>query len=202
MRSLNFKELKGIFKELGQTITSNFVETGTYKGLTILPMSQHFKKLYTIEINEKAYEFCRDEAKKRNINNIQFVLGDSAIQMNNIINNFNENDSVVFFLDGHVTNNNSGFTGKGIKDVPVMEELNSIYNNFKGDGIIIIDDTRLFNKNKSKETADADWSDINLQNILKNFKEDRILKYLFVKGGGVQKEDSDRLIIKFKSLSS
>ena len=140
--------------------------------------------------------------QKKNINNIEFILGDSAIQMNNIINNFNENDSVVFFLDGHVTNNNSGFTGKGIKDVPVMEELNSIYNNFKGDGIIIIDDTRLFNKNKSKETADADWSDINLQNILKNFKEDRILKYLFVKGGGLQKEDNDRLIIKFKSLSN
>ena len=64
MRSLNFKELE-IFNKLGQTITSNFVETGTYKGLTILPMSQHFKKLYTIEINEKAYIFCKDKAKKK-----------------------------------------------------------------------------------------------------------------------------------------
>ena len=200
MRSLNLKELKEIFNEFEQEINTYFVETGTYKGLTIFPMSKYFKKLYTIEINKNAYEFCKKKAK--NVNNIEFILGDSAIEMNKLVKNFNFNDSVVFFLDGHVTNNNSDFTGKGIKDVPIMEELESIYKYFKGDGIIIIDDTRLFNKSKSKQTADADWSNINLPNILNNFKEDRILKYSFVKGGGVKKEENDRLIIKFKSLSN
>jgi hypothetical protein len=200
MRSLNIKELKDIFKEFDQEINTYFVETGTYKGLTIFPMSKYFKKLYTIEINKNAYEFCKKRAK--NVNNIEFILGDSAIEMNKLVKKFNFNDSVVFFLDGHVTNNNSGFTGKGIKDVPIMEELDAIYKDFKGNGIIIIDDTRLFNKSTSKETADADWSDINLPNILNHFKEDRILKYLFVKGGGLKKEENDRLIIKFKSLSN
>ena len=69
---------------------------------------------------------------------------------------------------------------------------------YKGNGIIIIDDTRLLNKARSKKTANADWSDITIEAILDQFSKKTIIKSYFTYGGGKQKEKNDRYIILFK----
>ena len=202
MRSLTYDEITKILLENNIEHIAIFVETGTYKGGTIFPLSNHFKNLYTIEINEKAYIYCCKIAKKKKLNNINFYLGDSSIKMIDVVDELNRKElmNTIFFLDGHVTDNNSGFTGKGDKDVPVLEELKIISSNYKGNGIIIIDDTRLLNKIKSEDTANADWSNITLESMLTNFNDERIVKSYFTLGGGKQKEKDDRYIIHFKNI--
>lgn len=201
MRSLSFSELLKIFEENNIKYSNNyiFVESGTYKGGTIFPISKNFKINHTIEINKNAYKFCTDIAKKNNINNINFYLGDTIDKLPQIVTNLKTTDFTIFFLDGHVTQNNSGYTGKGKVDVPILEELQIIYNNYNGSGIIIIDDTRLLNKNSSSETAFADWSTISINTILNSFNSDRIIKYYFSLGGGIKQEKDDRIIIVFKN---
>jgi hypothetical protein len=201
MRSLTFKELQDIFNDNNIKYNDNyiFLESGTYKGGTIFPMSTNFKINHTIEINKNAYDYCTKLAVKENIKNINFYLGDTIDVLPRIITTFTDNDFVIFFLDGHVTQNNSGFTGKGKLDVPLLDELKIIYNNYNGSGIIIIDDTRLLNKSSSKETAFADWINITIDNILNSFRNDRIVKQYFTNGGGIQKENDDRIIIHFKN---
>jgi hypothetical protein len=207
MRSLSYDEIitiiienKDILNQNNITQISTFIETGTYKGGTIFPLSKQFKNLYTIEINKTAYSHCLNVAKKKNISNIKFYLGDSSEKMNDVVVHLNDNNLLtsIFFLDGHVTDNNSGFTGKGNKDVPLLEELKIISDNYKGNGIIIIDDTRLLNEVRSKNTANADWSDITIEAILDQFSKKRIIKSYFTYGGGKQKEKNDRYIILFK----
>ena len=202
MRSLTYDEITKILVENNIEHIPTFVETGTYKGGTIFPLSLFFTNLYTIEINENAYIYCCKIANKKRFNNINFFLGDSSIKMIDVVDELNRKElmNVVFFLDGHVTDNNSGFTGKGKKDVPVLEELTIISNNYKGNGIIIIDDTRLLNKIKSDQTANADWSNITLESMLSNFNDKRIVKSYFTLGGGKQKEKDDRYIIHFKNI--
>jgi hypothetical protein len=150
----------------------NFLETGTYKGGTIFPMSKHFKKLHTIEICEKAYQFCVEQGKKNKIKNIDFYLGDSIEKVAELIPKINAR--TVYFLDGHVTQNNTGFTGKGVKDVPVLEELKSINELDPNASMIIIDDIRMFGMEKSDKTAGADWSDVSLERVLAQLSPERI----------------------------
>ena len=201
MRSLTFNELEAILKDNDISYSNDFIfiESGTYKGATIFNVSKHFKTNHTIEINETAYKYCLNLAKTNKITNIKFHLGDTINVLPEIVNKLNKDDFTIFFLDGHVTQNNSGFTGKGKVDVPILEELQIIYNDYKGSGIIIIDDTRLLNLSSSKDTAFADWSNISLENILLSFNTDRINKHYFTYGGGVKREKDDRLIICFKN---
>ena len=199
MRSFRKEHLDNILKKHPDFKPNIFVETGTYKGLTIFPMSKYFKSLYTIEINENSYNYCVNEAKKKNINNINFFLGDSKNEMGKIIKNINKNkNQTIFFLDAHVTDNKTGFTGKGEVDVPVLFELETICKNYIGSGIIIIDDARLLGSNDMKATAGADWSQVTLDNIKKSFDKTRIDDMYFTNGD--RNEKNDRIIIKFSSL--
>ncbi len=47
----------------------------------------------------------------------------------------------LFYLDGHYS---GGFTGRGDKDSPIIEELNAILTNTNYPFKIVIDDARLF----------------------------------------------------------
>ena len=194
MRSLDIQFIEKILNEnqLKLSDFKTFIETGTYLGQTVFSNSVYFDNLYTVEINKNAYERCKKEAVKRNIKNVQFFLGDSALMLKSMIKTAGEK-SKIYFLDGHVTDNNSGFTGKGILDCPLLEELKQISTLDNSNSVIIIDDTRLLGQNRSKKTANADWSQINLNSILDSINKDRIKKWYFTEGAKGTK--NDRLII-------
>jgi hypothetical protein len=140
-----------------------FVETGTYRGETILGLIDEFEKLFTIELSQILFnEF---NSKNYNKNKLTSLLDGNTI----------------FFLDGHYS---SCDTARGNKDVPLQDELKKINENFKYDGLIIIDDLRLFGTNITE-----DWSYISKENLL-DILSDRVENYF---------EMGDRLIIKISS---
>ena len=92
------------------------------------------------------------------------------------------NGDTIFFLDGHYS---SGNTAKGTKDCPLLEELSIINRYFKYEGLIIIDDLRLFGTK-----VNEDWLDITTENLLNSIPER--LEFSL--------ELNDRLIIRIKKI--
>lgn len=179
MPHLPISELKAIigkFKDFSNIKT--FIETGTYEGDTILPMASVFKQLYTIEIKPEFSNSVRAKAQSRGITNINFIVGDSSVELEELLKTINE--SVVFFLDGHWCGIN---TGLGKKDCPLLEELRAIQKLHNHNSIIIIDDLRLFGTCRQKDKwlnaehkalygpngKKDDWSDITIENIVNCF---------------------------------
>jgi len=166
---------------------STFVETGTNMGRTTFAMEPHFNKVYTIEISEQYYYNTKS---KYNGNKIVFLLGDSSIVFQSLLPNINEPS--ILFLDGHWS---SGDTGRGVKDVPLLEEIKHINTLFKHDAILIIDDFRLFGKGPNNG-CNEDWSDISKSSITDILK-DRITNIYHLSS---ELRVDDRLIIHIKGL--
>lgn len=162
-----------------------FIETGTYKGETILKMEDYFEKLITIEYSPEL--FFKNKFKY-NGNKINFILGDSSQKLPLILPYINK--PTIFFLDGHWS---CGDTGRSNKDCPLIEEINAINQKFRNKAIIIIDDINDFGK---KKKSGADWSDISEIEILK-ILEKRTMNYYY-KGGLYY--DKEKLIIHINKL--
>ena len=120
-------------------------------------MEPHFRTLYTIELSEKYYNATRSKYRGDKIN---FIHGDSSTKLIDVFSSVTEPS--IIFLDGHWS---SGDTAKGTKDCPLFEEINAINTHCKSNAIIIIDDHRLFRKNKATG-CNEDWSSINDEYIL------------------------------------
>jgi hypothetical protein len=158
-----------------------FLESGTYEGETIFAMQPYFKELMTFEITEYYYKMVNE--KNNNKNNIIFILGDTTVWFPYVLPTLKE--PTIFFLDGHWS---GCFTGKGEKTVPLLEELTAIANNFKPNGIIIIDDFRLF------ETED--WEYISKKEVITRVAS-RINKLYHLPS---QLDNNDRLVIHINEL--
>jgi hypothetical protein len=177
------KNLKDDYKKYNY-----FIETGTFNGDTILNIEPYFDKLYTIEVSELYYSLTKN---KYNGDKIKFILGDSSKVFKHLLPDIKE--KTIFFLDGHWS---SGNTGRGDKDCPLNEEITYINELYKHDGIIIIDDFRLFGLDKSSGKLNEDWSDIN---------KDKLLEILKARMTNVYHLDSecakdDRLIIHINAI--
>ena len=141
---------------------SQFIETGTYMGDTILEVEPLFNKLYTIEVSEKYHNLTKN---KYNGNKINFILGDSSTVFETLLPTLP--DKAIFFLDGHWS---GGDTGCSAKHCPLNEEITHIQNLFEHEGVIIIDDFRLFGLDKSSGKLNEDWSEINKNELLSILK--------------------------------
>jgi hypothetical protein len=164
-----------------------FIETGTFMGETTFNMEPHFDKVYTIEIKPEFYQNVKNRYNGKKIN---FILGDSAYEIDNICKIVKE--KTIFFLDGHWS---SGGTGRGEKDCPLIEEITSINNHFINEAIIIIDDARLFEKGPNIGKYNENWEDISEEKITEILK-DRIEKIYYLSS---PLDPKDRLIYHIKS---
>jgi hypothetical protein len=111
----------------------NFVETGTYQGGTCFWAANHFKKVFTIEIDPIQ---SRSTASKPDCpGNIEFLVGNSKDILPQLAQKLIGRS--FFWLDGH-------WCGGGGKDeeCPLMQELEAIRN--LRDPVIFIDDARCF----------------------------------------------------------
>lgn len=113
-----------------------FIETGTFYGGTAVWASEFFETVFTIEFSSELYE--KISTKYQDIKNIQFLFGDSRVQLNRLINKLDKR--AIFWLDAHW----SGGETYGEEDqCPLIEEIN-IINCSSIDHFILIDDARLF----------------------------------------------------------
>lgn len=145
-----------------------FVETGTYLGETTNVAKDIFQQVHTIEIKKELFENAR--AKFSQHLNVLCHLGDSSILLENICKTLNK--PTCFWLDGHWS---AGDTGKGLKNVPLYEELELIMKHCSQKCVILIDDCRLFEK--TDPYVDG-WNAINKNTILDIVKS-RIDSYSF-----------------------
>ena len=134
-----FRQLKAVGK---RTNADCLIETGTFLGNTTMRCSRVFKKVYTIELDEKLYEQASKYLSSRN--NVECIRGDATIELPKILQR-PECSNAVIFLDGHFS---QGVTAHGDIPEPACELLSSLAaykNKIKG---IVVDDFRLFGVDK------------------------------------------------------
>ena len=175
MPSLNVNILNEIFDELkinSPDEYSIFVETGTSFGNTIRLVQPYFELLHTIEIKKEIYDsFYSNHPQYENV--IRH-FGDSCKILPQILTSLDKNSKCLFWLDGHYS---SGESGRGEKDVPLIEECKIIDQTYKSKyAVILIDDYRLFGTNK-----DENWLDITDDNVINSFDRLKILNTIIGK---------------------
>ena len=113
------------------------IETGTYLGDMVQATRGLFREIHSIELSADLY--ARAIARFRNANKIHLYQGDSAVVLPQILQTMAE--PCLFWLDGHYS---AGITAKGDRETPVMDELRSIFNSWRVEHVILIDDARCF----------------------------------------------------------
>jgi len=106
MKPLNGdSNLQNIVKKIVETNNIEvIVETGTHMGWSTGFFSDLVKNVITTEINETWQTQAKQSLQDKS--NIEFILGDSATSLNNILNKL-DNKRVLFFLDSHFNNDKS-----------------------------------------------------------------------------------------------
>lgn len=171
-RNLNMlhpKEKIEIIKKLQRRYKyAIFVETGTNYGITLYGVKNLFKKLYSIECNNKVFE----EAKRRfKYINIDLLKGNSPAILRELMRYIN--DPCFFWLDAH-----ADYEEKIAP--PIIKELEAIKESRVKSHIILIDDARLFNGKNNwpfKELLFKKLREIN-NNYKIKIEKDIIVAYL------------------------
>ena len=113
-----------------------FIETGTHLGNGIISALQirHFEKIYSIELSEKYFNFCKN--KFQNLQEVNIILGDSGVILGQILDSINS--PCVFWLDGHFSAGDTACSDDYCS--PIVKELEHIKNHKIKNHTIIIDD--------------------------------------------------------------
>lgn len=175
------------------------VETGTNLGYSTDIIMKLFKKVFTIEIDKILYEKAVEKYKDTNV---ECIFGDSAVEIKKLTEKIDNN--CIFYLDAHWSGDNttnwdkSNWKGYGIEtgyrgekidkptsrqQTPLEDEIDIINDKCKCKCIIYIDDMDKFDDNGQgkKDTGfnGEDWSDLNINIIIKKLKSRLIYKNKF-----------------------
>lgn len=112
---------------------NNFIETGTAQGNTTAWAADHFKTVYTIEIDSK---ISANTKNKINATNIEYIVGDSKIELPKLISRLQGKS--LFFLDTHSISEN----GEIPTNYTLLDDLKTISK--LSDVSIIINDIERF----------------------------------------------------------
>lgn len=123
---------------LRQYKNKTFVETGThYGGGVLIALLAGFSDIRNVEIHEPFYQLCVDKFKK--FPQVKLYLGDSMEMLEFMISDITY--PITFWLDGHIHK-----TIKGIKAIPILEELEIIGRHPIKTHTILVDDRRVMGK--------------------------------------------------------
>lgn len=126
-----------ISKYAKQYETPVLIETGTYLGVMVIAMLNHFRTIHTIELDSQLF---REVQKKITASHVHFYHGDSSAVLPSILKKIDQ--PCLFWLDGHYS---SGITAKGKINTPILGELKAIKAHEIKNHAILIDDARCFN---------------------------------------------------------
>lgn len=129
-----------ILDALDQYKPGILVETGTLLGDMVEAMKSRFQRIYSIEISP---ELAR-RAKQRfaGDSHVEIIENDSAIALKELVPMLD--GPALFWLDGHYSGGN---TGKGEKETPIMEELETVLASALPH-VVLVDDARCFGTEK------------------------------------------------------
>ncbi len=130
-----FRSINSLRKKTG---AKNFIETGTYLGITASRCAKVFERVYTIELDDKLAKKSVDYLK--NHKNVQVIQGDGLEVCLELLKN-GSIDNILIFLDGHFS---GGVTACGDLPEPAVEELKLLANYREKIRAIIVDDFRAF----------------------------------------------------------
>ena len=118
---------------------STYVETGTYMGDTTALLGLVAERVISIEPKTKLFQLA--QLRFKNSKNIEIMHGTSESIFPTLIPTLK--GDISFWLDGHYS---AGASYQGMKDTPIIEELNEIGKNLPNLGrvVIMIDDIRCF----------------------------------------------------------
>jgi hypothetical protein len=116
-----------------------FFETGTFSaGGVQIAINCGFKNVISIEVYEK---FQLDNIEKfRGLDHVKLYIGDSEAIMWDLIKDIDE--SITFFLDSHTMPHTGN--AMGIREIPLLQEIDIIAKHPIKTHTIMIDDRRLF----------------------------------------------------------
>jgi hypothetical protein len=125
-------------ENLSKYVNPVFIETGTFHGGGVkVALSCRFDEIHSIEIYEpfqvKNMETFKEESS------VHLYVGDSETLLWNIIKDINK--KITFFLDSHVVTQTNNL--KGIREIPLLQELDIIKQHSIKEHTIMIDDRRM-----------------------------------------------------------
>jgi len=126
---------------------SILIETGTFMGQMVEAQKTKFKKIISIEVAEDLYEKAKKRFQKDK--NVLIIHGDSGKVLPKIISDINE--PAIFWLDGHFS---AEIRIPGVKDCPIFDELDAIFNSKQFNHILLIDDAKMFIGNDAYPTIE------------------------------------------------
>jgi hypothetical protein len=129
------------------------VETGTYKGGTAFWAVGHFKRVISIEADERWYNRAVDRAKREGITNLDLRRGDSRALLTTALADAGE--PALLWLDAHWCGRAERAHAVG-NECPLASEL-QIANESGVNHIIMIDDARLFINGPDRPHDPAQW---------------------------------------------
>jgi len=138
------REIKTLAEEYGVKV---FIETGTLYGDMIEAMKPYFDQLYSIELSESLYERACERFSGED--KVRIIQGDSAVELGKLMSEIT--GPAMFWLDGHYS---AGDTARGVKDTPIYEELNDIFNHSPNGHVIMIDDAHCFESDPAYPSLD------------------------------------------------
>ena len=129
---------KVVLRYAARFSVSTLIETGTYLGFMVNAVRKEFRRVYSIELDEKLYQ--RAKKKFRRFNHIVLFHGDSAVIIPKILSQIQY--PCLFWLDAHYS---GGITAKETLETPITQELRQILSHsFAPQHVILIDDARNF----------------------------------------------------------
>ena len=114
----------------------NFIETGTFRGDSLRWASEHFERVWTVEINRQYQQEAK--ANVGPLPNVEFVLGNSADELGRICGALP--GPAMFWLDAHA---GAGFFGSN-DNCPLLAELEACCTLGTAGHCVLIDDARAF----------------------------------------------------------
>lgn len=147
---------------------TNFFETGTLFGETVINIHPFLKNIVTVELSLEHYMHFNATKLNMNLSNVHNFYGDSIIMLPGLLLALDPGNTI-FWLDGHWS---AGDTARGLKECPLLEECKYIDMFCKSQKCtILVDDYTLFG------THDYyNWSEITTDAVEKCFKNYKITK--------------------------
>lgn len=126
-------------QQLFRNKTDAFIETGSHIGFGIeLALHSGFSKIYSIELMPEFYEACVEKFKDND--KVELILGDSFYKLEEILEK-NPGTPFTYWLDGHYSGAGTAF---GVKESPLLKELEVILSRGVSGELIYVDDMRLY----------------------------------------------------------